>query len=245
MSSMNLNDPPFNRDHLSSWSHQAQNGPMPSIEYNNLESSRLNSRIPGLNTPNPTGPIPPPFPFMGQFPHQHFPPFPFPPAPLPPMAYPPMPVPAFPTQQNHIPANDTPVNAWPSNTLGSQTTNTSISRQDLDREEGEVTDKEIGGSLPKGANRAVDSYAPQGYDGQNGAPMDVEMAEDINSTGFGARGSHKAAAKSPGAATSAVPDLEEGEAVSSMASNSTRDSGSRIFPDISSGVTHILTFLSV
>lgn len=218
---------------------------MPSIEYNNVESSRLNSNIPGLNTPNPTGQLPPAFPFMGQFPHQHFPPLPFPPAPLPPMAYPPMPIPSFPTQQNHIPADDTPMNPQPLNPPRSQTTNTPISRQDLDHEEGEVTDKEIGRSLPKSTNHAVDSYGSQAYDGQNNAPMDVEMPEDINSTGLSSKGSQQSATKSPGAATSTVPDLEEGEAVSSMTSNSTRDSGSRISPDISSGAIYILTLLSV
>lgn len=233
---MNPYDPPFNQDHFLSRPRQPQNGTMHSLDYNNLGSSRANSRIPGLGTHNSTEPLPPPppFPFTGQFPHQHFPPLPFPPAQMPPLAYPPMPMPAFLAQHNEVQTDDTRVNAWPSNILGSQTTNTPISRQDVDREEGEVTDREGGSSLSKSAERTGGSYASRPYNGQNDGVTDVEMSGNTNNTTLGSKDPRQFAGDSPGAATRAVPGLEEGEALSSMSSNSTRDSGSRIVPDISS-----------
>ena len=203
MPSMNPHDLPFDQSYFPSWPHQPPNGAMLSLDYNTADNSRPNSRVPDFST-QPSSLPPRPFPFMGQLPPQQFPQLSFSPAQMSPMNYPPIPLPSFHAQQVDGPAHDTRMNVP---TFGSQTTNTPNSRQDLDREEGEVTDREIGGSLSKSAPHAV-------YNRQNLPEMDVDKSRNANS--------------SSQTATIAVPDLEEGEAVSSISSNSTRDSGSRM-----------------
>ncbi|RJE18515.1 hypothetical protein PHISCL_09147 [Aspergillus sclerotialis] len=180
---------------------------MHSLNYNNVDNSRPNSRVPDFNT-QPSSLPPPPFPFMGHLPPQHFPQFGYPPAQMSPLNYPPMPLPSGHAQVDG-PAEDTRMNRT---TFGSQATNTPYFQQDLDREEGEVTDREAGRSLSRNA-------MPAAYTGQKRLEMDVEKSQ--NASNF------------PEASTTGVPDLEEGEAVSSISSNSTRDSGSPYNPPIS------------
>lgn len=203
MPSMNPPDLSYDQARFSSWPYQQQNGTISSLHYNNVDSSRPNSRVPDFNTQ--PSPLPPPqFPFMGDLPPQQFPQFGYPAAQMSPLNYPPMPLPSGHAQQVDGPADDSRMNGT---TFGSQATNTPNFQQDLDREEGEVTDREAGRSLSR-------NPMPATYTCQERFEMDVERSQ--NATEASARG---------------VPDLEEGEAVSSITSNSTRDSGSRTVLD--------------
>lgn len=227
--------PPMNapdlstRDGSSSRSQQPYNDTLHSLGYNYADSFQASSRLPGLNVHNSTAPVPPPpFPFMGQLPHSQPPQNQFPPAQKQSLAYPPMPTGTFPVHQDHPSADEAYMKPMPSSAFGTQSMTTPSSRQDLDREEGEVTDMEGRSSLSKSAERAVG--ASQTTHKPNGLGTHVGMPQNVTTAEYGSKGPHQFAVNSLEAPTRAVPDLEEGEAVSSVSSSSTRDSGSRIAP---------------
>jgi hypothetical protein len=224
-----MNAPDLSRDGSSSRSQQPRNDALRSLGYNHADSFQTSSRLPGLNVHNSTAPgPPPPFPFMGQLPHSQPPQNSFPTAQKLSLAYPPMPTGAFPVHQGHPSAEETYVNPMPSNAFETQSMTAPSSRQDLDREEGEVTDREGRSSLSKSAERAVG--ASQTTHKPNGLGTHVEMPQNVTTAEYGSKDPHQFAVNSLEAPTRAVPDLEEGEAVSSVSSSSTRDSGSRIAP---------------
>lgn len=123
------------------------------------------------------------------------------------------------------------MNLKPSKTFDPLSANARSLRRDLDREEGEVTDREGGRSLSKSSELAVG--APQTANKQNGVGMRVEISQNPTTADFSSKDSQKLVMNSSESSTRAVPDLEEGEALSSMSPTSTRDSGSRIAPHIS------------
>lgn len=226
---MNAPDPSFNRDPASYNSQQPQDGTVQSSGYDDVDYLRPNSRLPGLNVHDSTAQLPPPpFPFMSQMSQSQLPQSPFP-AQMPPVAYPPMPMPGpFPVQQAQSPTSEANANLRPSNAFESQVTDAQKPYHDLDREEGEVTDKEDGGL--KSAERGLSGSRPIHEKHSRGVHVDVPRS--TTDTNSGLRDRQDFGVNFPKASTRTVPDLEEGEAASSISSSSTRDSGSRITPDI-------------
>ncbi|KAE8152007.1 hypothetical protein BDV25DRAFT_151752 [Aspergillus avenaceus] len=228
---------PFNQSQSPAFQQPQQGSAQYPFDYNEVNFN-AQSHLPGLGAPIPTGSLPPPpFPFMGPFPHPQFPPPPFPQMHIPPLRYPPLPVPS--ASINTPPSHPLPSETNPQSNTGlatnanPQPVNSTTSPQDMDREEGELTDRE-GTSSQQGfgprhaTSPARSSYVPpRTSKPQNRPIMNGRGHQNPNSkkgrpNGYPLNDSDSDSSSS-----------EEGEASSSDSESSSRASGSPYNPPIS------------